>query len=161
MDHIVTFETVYRECTIEPTITLFRFLFHILPMNTDRNRVVIVGRPGFLLFEHLVDRAHSWQDIFFFMEFNHLGPIDPVCLPPEGWAPLDSLKSRTTIIPAFCMTFEEQKANDILTTIYHCGPLDFRKFKHGWTLERHMRRLEGDWESKVVSPPSEEEIACD
>lgn len=99
VDRIVTFETLCREYNIEPTVNLFRFWFHILPMNTDWNHVVIAGRAGFLLFEHLADCAHSWRDLFFFVEFNHLDPIDPARPPLEGWASLDTLKSRATIVP--------------------------------------------------------------
>lgn len=87
-----------------PTVDLFRNWFHILPINTDRNRVVISGRLGFLLFESLPDRARGWRDLFFFVDLHCLGLIDPICPPPEGWEPLDTLKSRMGVIPPFSMT---------------------------------------------------------
>lgn len=58
-------------------MSVFRFWYAIYPMNTDRRRVVIRDRAGFSLVNHLVDRAHNWRDFYFFVSYNHLGPIDP------------------------------------------------------------------------------------
>lgn len=99
VDRIVTFETLCQKCNIVSTVDLFLYWFHILPMNTDRNRVLIAGRAGFALFESLPDHVHGWRDLFLFVDLHCLGQIDPACPPPERWEPLDTLKIRTNYPP--------------------------------------------------------------
>lgn len=59
VDRIITFETLCEECNYVPTVDLFCYWFHILPMSTDRNRVLIIARSGFVLFETLPDCTHG------------------------------------------------------------------------------------------------------
>lgn len=113
------------------------------------------GSPG--LVDHLADRAHNWRDFFFFVSFNHLGPIDSDHPHPAQWEPIDTLKSCTTVVPPFRMSPEEQDVNKVLSGIFLRGVVDFRLLKHGWTLYGYIKQEEGRSDINNGSPPEEEE----
>lgn len=72
--------------------------------------------------------------------------------PPKGWDPLDTLKTRTTIVPPFRMTTADRRANIVLTDISRSRPVDPRSLEE-------QRRTAGRRKKKKPCPPQEEEDA--